>query len=135
MAALEKSSENYARCLESLARSSKTADLKAQEYGKELFEAVQDYKKYVGYHKSCVGFLINASLIFSVQIKELTTVVTKTTVYSNDEKEKLKNTFHTFQKEEKEILKGLKKGTKVRFWESIWLPRSFPHMRPADLFA
>lgn len=65
------------------------------------------------------------------QIKELTGIVAKTTIYSTEEKEKLKDMFATYQKDEKDILKAQRKGLKVRSlripWESCknFIPHSF----------
>ncbi|EYC11793.1 hypothetical protein Y032_0049g1772 [Ancylostoma ceylanicum] len=98
--ALQKSSDQYVHALKTLVRSSKKAFPGAKAQGDGLNDLVTQYAGIVDQHKKCVS--------------EFAALVSKTTLYGNEEKEKLREIFSKYQKEDKEIEKQRKKGTKTQ---------------------
>ncbi|KAL6724293.1 hypothetical protein Aduo_019193 [Ancylostoma duodenale] len=98
--ALQKSSDQYVNALRTLVRSSKKAFPGAKFQGDGLNDLVTQYAGIVDQHKKCVS--------------EFAALVNKTTLYGNEEREKLREMFNKYQKEEKEMEKKRKKGTKTQ---------------------
>ncbi|RCN52611.1 hypothetical protein ANCCAN_01310 [Ancylostoma caninum] len=109
--ALQKSSDQYLNALRTLVRSSKKAYPGAKGQGDGLNDLVTQYSGIVDQHKKCAR---KCDVERQFQVSEFASIVSKTMLYGNEEKEKLREIFNKFQKEEKTIENQRKKGTKTQ---------------------
>ncbi|VDM59929.1 unnamed protein product [Angiostrongylus costaricensis] len=96
---LQKSFNQYMQAIDTLIWSSKKAFPKAKAHGDDLRELAAKSAQILERHKKC--------------IRELSSLVTKTSAYSNEEKDKLKSMLNKFQRDEKKIRKQCSKGLKM----------------------
>ncbi|CAJ0609492.1 unnamed protein product [Cylicocyclus nassatus] len=108
--AVQKCSDQYVNTLKTLAESASKAFPGAKKYGEDLEALLTEY-----------GEKLNQQRNF---IAEFTSIVAKTTGYSNEDKEKVKDMYARYQKQEKDFEKQRRKGSKTVFDQQQFVEES-----------